>query len=220
MALAEALGLREQKKARTREAISAAAYRAFVERGFDRVTVDEIATAARISRRTFFRYFETKEAVVFQRHHERVEAFRQSLSQRYDGEAPYDFVRRALRKLGREYMASRNEVLMQHRIVESSSTLMGLEMALDREWEAALTDALLAGRTGDPVLNRQARVLAGATFGVLRVVLREWFGKGGKPDLVRLGDAALDQLELGVPEPFLQPLEGPRPSRLGRRSSA
>ncbi len=60
-------GLRERKKAQTREAIRAHALRLIEQQGFDATTVQEIADAAGVSHMTFFRHFPTKEAVVAQR---------------------------------------------------------------------------------------------------------------------------------------------------------
>lgn len=58
------VGLRAQKKARTEQSIVDAAMNLFGRHGFDATTIDEIATAAGVGRRTFFRYFPTKEDVV------------------------------------------------------------------------------------------------------------------------------------------------------------
>lgn len=62
------LGRREQKREETRRRLTRAAQRLFVEQGFDGTSVDEIASAAGVSRRTFFHYFDSKEDVVLSRH--------------------------------------------------------------------------------------------------------------------------------------------------------
>src|SRR5436853_609935 len=60
-------GLRERKKRKTRESIANAAARLFTERGFEVVTVAEVARAAEVSEQTVFNYFPTKEDLVFDR---------------------------------------------------------------------------------------------------------------------------------------------------------
>jgi AcrR family transcriptional regulator len=79
-------GLRERKKAKTRLAISNVATKMFIERGFDDVTVAEVAAAADVSVATIFNYFETKEELFFDREGEIVEAQRRVILERKAGE--------------------------------------------------------------------------------------------------------------------------------------
>src|SRR3954453_21600505 len=60
-------GLRERKKRQTREAIAAAAMELFLQRGYDEVTVAEVAQAADVSEKTVFNHFPAKEDLVFSR---------------------------------------------------------------------------------------------------------------------------------------------------------
>jgi AcrR family transcriptional regulator len=79
-------GLRERKKAKTRLAISDVASKMFIERGFDDVTVAEVAAAAEVSVATIFNYFETKEELFFDREGEVIEAQRRLILERKVGE--------------------------------------------------------------------------------------------------------------------------------------
>src|SRR4051812_25013928 len=67
-------GLRERKKRATRDTIAAAAMELFKQRGFDAVTVADVAAAAEVSEKTVFNYFATKEELVFHRGAARREA--------------------------------------------------------------------------------------------------------------------------------------------------
>jgi AcrR family transcriptional regulator len=79
-------GLRERKKAQSRLAISNLATRMFIDRGFDDVTVAEVAAAADVSVATIFNYFETKEELFFDREGEIIEAQRRFIVERKAGE--------------------------------------------------------------------------------------------------------------------------------------
>ena len=77
-------GLRERKKEQTRQLIAETARRLFAERGFERVTVAEIARAADVSEQTVFNYFPTKEDLVYWR----LESFEDELLRRSASASP------------------------------------------------------------------------------------------------------------------------------------
>lgn len=194
--MASQRSLRERKKARTRRALVEAAMALFSEQGFEATTVEEIAAKAFVSRRTFFRYFPTKEAVAFPDREARLARFGRLLGQRRPAETAMSAVRRACLELARDYAENRDELRQQQRIVDASPSLIAYEREIDGAWESAIAEALGA-RADDVSDARRARVMAAAVMGVIRAVLRMWFAGGAEADLVRLGAEALDLLEDG-----------------------
>jgi AcrR family transcriptional regulator len=188
-------GLRERKKRATRERLVTAAGALARSPGFDRVTVDDIAAAAEVSRSTFFRYFPGKEAVLFTWREPLLEAFEAELARPVAGERGFATVRRALLAVGALYQHDRTAIVRRQTIVDASPSLVGHEYAVDRAWEEAIARTLIARGGRGARAQRVARLRAGAILGVLRVTLREWIERRGRPDLVRLGREALDLLE-------------------------
>src|SRR5436305_9024071 len=88
------MGLRETKKLQTRELIAGEAMRLFVMRGFDHVTVAEVAAAAHVSEKTVFNYFPTKEDLFFDEVPEREAAMLDAIRNRAAGESVLDALRR------------------------------------------------------------------------------------------------------------------------------
>jgi AcrR family transcriptional regulator len=91
--------LRSRKRLATRQGISNAATRLFLERGFDQVTVDEIAAAADVGRMTVFNHFPRKEDMFFDRDAEIREVLRTTLQQREPMVSPIEALRRLSRQL-------------------------------------------------------------------------------------------------------------------------
>jgi AcrR family transcriptional regulator len=179
--------LRAQKKENTRQALVEAAWALFRAKGYDATTIEEIADAANVAKRTYFRYFPTKEAIVFHRAAERLVLLESLLSA---GPRGMPTVRKALLEIARHFAQDRDEVLEQYRLVESTPSLAMTEGEIDRKWIAAIGAALTTDRTAAG--QRRARVLAGALFGAMRATLGEWVAHGGRADLVRLGLEALE----------------------------
>jgi AcrR family transcriptional regulator len=190
------VALRERKKDQTREALAAAAFDLFQTKGYEATTVAEIARAANVSRRTFFRYFPTKDALLFIDNSDHLERFRELLGAREPGDSSFDPISRACLALAEEYMHDRDQILARARIIESSPGLSKQERQQDLLWEQAITQALLADRQPSPLAERRARMLAGATFGAMRATMVEWHRLDGRGDLVRLTREGLELFEL------------------------
>lgn len=172
-------GLRERKKERTRRALSDAAVALFLERGFDAVSVAEVAAAAEVSKPTLFRYFPAKEDLVLHRFadHED-ESARVVEAGRRTGADPLDALSAHLldglaRRDPVTGLCDHPSVLAYLRLLYGTPTLVGRLHAYRVRSEAALADALAAGSGGpgaDPLL---ARLAAGQIVTVLRVLAEE-----------------------------------------------
>ncbi|WP_318208492.1 TetR/AcrR family transcriptional regulator [Streptomyces sp. SJL17-1] len=173
---AAAPGLRERKKERTRQALSDAAVALFLERGFDAVSVAEVAAAAEVSKPTLFRYFPAKEDLVLHRFadHED-ESARVVAAGRRAGTAPLDALSAHLldglaRRDPVTGLCDHPSVLAYLRLLYGTPALVGRLHAYRVRSEAALADALAAGAEGDPLL---ARLAAGQIVTVLRILAEE-----------------------------------------------
>ncbi|MGK3990839.1 TetR/AcrR family transcriptional regulator [Sorangium sp. So ce136] len=91
--------LRESKKRETRQRISDIATGLFYARGFDAVTVEEIAAAANVSKMTVFNYFARKEDLLLDREDEVKLLLREALGERPEGQSPIDALRRLVDRL-------------------------------------------------------------------------------------------------------------------------
>ena len=191
--------LRARKKAQTRDAIIKAAFRRFEDHGFERTTIDQIAEDAEVGRRTFFRYFRTKEAVVFPEREERLARFEELLAHTERGdETPFARVRRALLGLAEDYANDQAWIRERQPIIQASPTLQAHDRELDRGWETAIAEALLPREQGSADEERRAAIVAGALMGAISACLAEWQAGECRTDLVALGREALDLLEQGV----------------------
>jgi AcrR family transcriptional regulator len=189
-------GLRERNTKERRDALVAAAYALFGEKGYAATTMDDVASRAGLSRRTAFRYFASKEDLVFPAHEERLHMLEAALAPR-DGESPFETVRRACLALARAYEDDRARLLAQFRIVEAEPALAGRELRIDRASEAALERAFAAGERETSRTRRRAKVRASAVVGALRATVREWLEGGATGDLGRLGRETFAELEAG-----------------------
>jgi AcrR family transcriptional regulator len=165
-------GLRERKKRATREAIAATARRLFAERGFDAVTVVEIAVAADVSEKTVFNHFATKEDLVFVGGDTRLAQLQADIAQRTPGTSVLDVFRANSEAMLDTVAAGETEnSLVVPRIVRDSPALQE-RLAAGWEREAETLVAAIAEATGadadDLVPAIVARTLAWTLITIFR----------------------------------------------------
>jgi AcrR family transcriptional regulator len=185
------MALRAEKKHSTRQALIRAAHRFFLRRGYDRVTIDQIADAAGVSKRTFFRYFPSKLDVAFPYHDERLRHFEGLLALHLDPASPIRGVARAIAGYVGYYQQARDELLAEYAYVATSRELRARDADLDWQFQMAITAAL--ERVGVP--RRRALILGGLVFGSCRSLLFDWFSGGCRSDLRRMAREVLDVLD-------------------------
>lgn len=168
------VGLRERKKAATREAVHRAALRLTVEHGLDQVTVEAVADAAGISRRTFSNYFATKEDAVLWGEERQIKALVQALRDRPAGEPPWTALHRALLELFPDSATDR-ETALRTRLALRHPSLLARMLGNHAALEADLT-AAIAERDPSPTPETplQSRVLATAFLSSLRIAMHLW----------------------------------------------
>lgn len=186
---------REQKKAEVREALVQAADTLFVEQGYEGTTVDQIAERAGVSRRTFFRYFPSKEAIAFPRAEQRRDAFRALLQERFAEQDALPAVRAACLEVGKMMVSSAEEELRRQKVVDASPTLVAADLEVYRAWEQVIAEAVT--RSGDAQRQRVGQLFAAATIGIVRSVLRSWFDAGCEGDVIKMAEEAFGLLETG-----------------------
>lgn len=193
---AETAGLRERKKERTRRLLADVALDLFEARGFDRTTVDDIAAAADVSPRTFFRYFAAKDEALFDRAADVQDQFRALLASRPTDEP----LLVALREIGTALLAGE---LVEEDRVRRVLALVQTEPALRSRYEAlmAMIEADLmawaAERLGVPPSDMRPRLLAAAVLAARRVAMDVWLESPGE-DLSDQVSRAIDLLASGL----------------------
>ena len=137
------LTLRERKKQRTRQAISDAATELFLERGFDAVTIDEVAAAAEVSKKTVFNYFRSKEDLLFDEAEAAEARLLAAVRDREPGETVLAAARRNARAaVGRMCSGQEPWIEKMARIVAASSSLQAREAEIFDHIAHSLADVI------------------------------------------------------------------------------
>lgn len=182
--------------ARSREALIEAALALFAQRGFDSTTAEQIAERAGVSPRTFFRYFPTKESVVFHRDF----GFMRSFAAAYLAQPPdlgdYEALRATFVSLCVDFGRLRSRILTYRKVVDSSALLVGREHEHLDAHAATIADAVV--RRCPTASTDDARTLADVSLALYQRALRRWLAEPahgeGREELAALVDREFGRL--------------------------
>lgn len=191
----ESIGRRARKKQQTRDDLVRAAARLFAERGFDETTTEDIAEAADVSQRTFFRHFPSKEAVLYGDDPAGELAFFEAIVAHPAADPPVVAVAAALHGLTAAYAGNPERAFLQAKLAAAYPSVSAYSRAVVQRRLERVIIAALAERLGvDPVADPRPEVIAGAAMSALRVALRQWVAADGKTDLLDLAATALTSI--------------------------
>jgi AcrR family transcriptional regulator len=218
------LSLQDRRRRYIASEIAAAAMTLFGEHGFDDVTVEEIAAAAGISSRTFFRYYATKEEVILQYQRRLNERLVEALAGRPPEEGPVTALREAYLATSRVAPEDCETVVERNRFLAGSRAL---RVRADGERAAdskAVTD-VLAERIGADPADPRLETVAVAMGATASAAFTRWVAAGGIGDpadeiggalaLIERGLAALDKWPKGATAQGLTK----RPTKASARSA-
>lgn len=190
-------GLRERKKERTREAIERAALQLFIEHGYDETTIDALCESVLVSRRTFFRYFTSKEDVALSRAREDCALAAGELDRRPATEPYRDSVHAVFASAGAIFAQDPEGHLRHVRLLTTARALAGPYLDLLGGMELAVR-RFLAQRTGRDQVDPRVRLAAAAAITAFRVAIEIWRDNAGEADLAALAGEHWDALLTGV----------------------
>ncbi len=188
-------GLRARKRRETRLRIIEAGIRLFIDRGYEAATLDEIAAAAGISRRSFFHYFRSKDEILLSLQASMGERIASAVRAAPPGPRPIETVRDAIAAIVATYPAE--EMIAIDRIMRSSAAVQARKQASYVEHEATLL-AALRERWPEPERAAGLRLVALLAIGAVRLATDTLSREGGARPLDVLVCEAFEALEAEV----------------------
>jgi AcrR family transcriptional regulator len=174
--------------------LAQAAFELYLERGFDQVTVAEIAARAGLTKRTFFRYFADKREVLFARWAALQDAVVSTVADAPDNVAPMDTVAAALSAVGTELTQLGEPIRRRQQLIAASPDLQEREMIK----LASLTTAIAAALRKRGLEDAAASLTAQAGVAIFTTAFGRWANRDGPADFALLQQQALNDLRTVV----------------------
>jgi AcrR family transcriptional regulator len=194
-----------QDKPPMRDLLIEAAFELFGEQGFDGTTIDDIVDRAGVGRRSFFRYFPSKEDVVFPDHERCLEELKAFLRAPGQGGDPVERACEATLLVARMYAERPDRSLLRYRLTRDVPALRDHELTVIRRYERALAGHLREAFAFRPDGALQADIVAAAATAAHNHALRSWLRSGASGDPVAGANTALDLVRESWGRPLPEP---------------
>jgi AcrR family transcriptional regulator len=186
------LTIRQRTRRAVRAEIADAAMSLFLSQGFEATTVEEIAQAAGISRRSYFRYFAGKDEVLAEALASVGRTIAQALVQRPPGESAWDALRQAFEPLLKQVSAGPNAAAFARLMLERPSLQRGKDAVWQAEIAATLEQRLSADGSHDTSLR--ARALSASAIACLHTAQEQWLEPSERRSLDTLLSTSMDAI--------------------------
>lgn len=187
----------KRKKQFVKDAIWDAAIDLFGKRGFDEITVDDIATAAGVSQRTFFRYFASKNDLMGQSMLVYGEALRDSIQASPKSASEFELLRIAVLNIASSvahFPRTRDVIAVSLKFPAAREAQLSRMAEMEETAANAFAARMRKGRENEMT----SRLLAGLTLTILDVTMRLWFA-GGVQDVTAVAEQVMKKLCVVVP---------------------
>jgi AcrR family transcriptional regulator len=189
--------LHEQRRQSTHEALRRAALASFASKGFAHVTVAELARAAGVTERTFFRHFPTKEAVLFQDYETQVEWLSEALAERPASESVFDAVLASVASFPHDLEVVRQAATARNELI-SADRIAGHLRVVQSSFAGVITDFIKKRYSDTSDLDLVAEVSGATLSAALVVAVENWGRNGCTGDLGQITAAAMNLVRSGL----------------------
>jgi len=183
-----------------RRELSTAAINLFLANGYERTTAEDIAEAAGVARRTFFRHFRTKEDAIFPDHEACLKRVEGALFGADPTRPPLEVVSEAAHLVLDMYAEDTETSVRRYQVIREVELLREREIVATSRYQRASAEFLdrrLGGRDGAVLLHE---MVAAAVVAAHNFVLRQWLREGGTGDVHAQFDAAMNVLSGQFPD--------------------
>jgi AcrR family transcriptional regulator len=194
VAMTEPVNLHERRRRSTHENLRRVALAQFASDGFANVTVSELAQAAGVTERTFFRHFPTKEAVLFQDYETQLEWLSDALARRPASEPLFDAVLASVQSFPHDLEVVRQAAIARSALISAERVANHLRV-VQSSFASVLTDFI---RTRYPGLDLESQVAGAALAAALVVAVEKWGRDGCTGDLGEIVAASVGVVRSGL----------------------